>query len=112
MFQCALSYGMTSEEFWFGHPQHYFVYQDAFADKEKKRHDEIDVIAWIFGRYDMKAFAQVYANSWSKKKQNIYPEQPESIKGRIEKTSLSAKDRFEQFKLIADSINRHYKETH
>ena len=49
MFKYALLYGMSSTEFWFGDPQDYFVYQDAFVDKVKKKHDEDDIRAWLFG---------------------------------------------------------------
>lgn len=76
MFKYALIYGMSSDEFWYGNPQDYFVYEDAFAEKQKLRHDELDVLSWLSGKYNMVAFAQAYSNAWSKQKKDIYPKKP------------------------------------
>lgn len=106
MFKCALIYGMTSEEFWFGNPQDYFVYQDAFAEKEKKRIKESDILAWQFGRYNLLAFSQVYANAFGKKgtRKKIFPQKPESIKEEINSNNpLLAK-----FTRIMDAVNRKF----
>ena len=85
MFKYALIYGMTSQEFWFGNPQDYFVYQDAFAEKIKQKHDEYDIVAWLNGRYNLEAFSQVMSDSFKKKgasRKKIFPEQPYSVKDK------------------------------
>lgn len=85
MFKYALIYGMSSQEFWFGNPQDYFVYQDAFAEKMKQKHDEYDVVAWLNGRYNLEAFAQVMSDAFKKKgssHKKIFPEQPYSVKDK------------------------------
>ena len=82
MFKTALIYGMTSQEFWFGNPQDYFVYQDAFAEKKKEQHNEDDIRAWAYARYNMFAFSQVISDGFGKKgaHKKIFPEQPFSFK--------------------------------
>lgn len=83
MFKTALIYGMTSQEFWFGNPQDYFVYQDAFAEKKKNQHDEDDIRAWSYGQYNLLAFRQAMSEAFAKKgssHKKIFPEKPFSIK--------------------------------
>lgn len=81
MFKFALIYGMTSQEFWFGNPQDYFVYQDAFADKKKEQHNEYDIRAWSIGRYNLLAFSQVMSDNFGKKgsRKRIFPERPYTV---------------------------------
>lgn len=92
MFKTALIYGMTSQEFWFGNPQDYFVYQDAFAEKKKNQHEEDDIRAWLYGQYNLLAFRQSMSEAFAKKgssHKNIFPEKPFSIKE--EKNTLRKK---------------------
>ena len=97
---------MDSEEFWFGNPQDYFVYLDAFAEKEKMKHDELDVIGWEFGRYNLLAFAQVYSNAWGgKSNKEIYPQEPITVQTTKKTKPKNAKEAFERFKIIADRYN-------
>lgn len=106
MFKCALLYGMTSEEFWFGDPQDYFVYQDAFAERQTIDHDEMDIRAWMFGRYNMLAFAQAYADAWGKKGKHkkIFPDKPLYLAQKDEEKG--ERDMLAKFRDIAASINQ------
>lgn len=105
MFKHALIYGMTSHEFWFENPQDYFVYQDAFAEKEKKRHSETDIIAWQYSRYNYLAFSQViYDGFCSKTKRTIFPKQPISLQEENKNESLLAK-----FERIAETVNMSFR---
>lgn len=98
---------MSSEEFWFGDPQEYFIYQDAFAEKEKLRHDEIDVVGWSYARYNLLAFAQVYSNAWGgKTHKDIFPPEPLTVKSIKKAKPKNAQEAFERFKIIADKYNR------
>ena len=107
MFKCALLYGMSSQEFWFGNPQDFFVYQDAFADKEKQRYKDADIMAWRFGYYNMLAFAQVYSNAFGKKGQNkkIFPPEPCVVKEEKQKQSATPKPLLAKFLVIESKIN-------
>ena len=93
MFKTALIYGMTSQEFWFGNPQDYFVYQDAFAEKKKEQHNEDDIRAWAYARYNLFAFSQVINDGFGKKgsHKKIFPKQPFTFK-EIKKTATNKKD--------------------
>ena len=84
MFKAALIYGMTSQEFWFGNPQDYFVYQDAFAEKKQQYYNENDVNAWMNAKYNLYAFAQVMSDSFGKKgsHKEIFPKEPFSMKDK------------------------------
>lgn len=84
LYKYALIYGMTPEHFWFGDPQDYFVFQDAFAETEKKKWEEIDMTAWTFGLYEMLAYRQVQSEVWGKRKQEIFPKEPNGVKARKE----------------------------
>lgn len=107
MFKFALIYGMSSDDFWFGNPQDYFVFQDAFAEKAKNRHNEIDITAWTYASYNLKAFAQVYADAWGgKSHKDIFPSEPYSIKHIKKRTPRNAKEAFERFKIVAERFNR------
>lgn len=104
---------MTSHEFWFGNPQDYFVYQDAFADKERKQHDEIDVIAWRFGYYGMLAYRQVQSEVWGKGHKEIFPDEPISIKSLKEEQKErldKAHPLIGKFMVMASAVNNKFKE--
>lgn len=98
MFECALIYGMSSEEFWFGNPQDYFVYQDAFCRKERNRHDEQDILAWSYARYNLLSFRQVMAESLSKTKRKLFPEKPFSLQEQKD-------NMLEKMKRVMDRVN-------
>lgn len=87
---------MGYEDFWFGNPQHYFVYQNAYYDKKKLEYDEADIIAWNGGRYNLLAFQQVYSDCWSKSHSKIFPEKPYGITNakEKEKEKINPRDRF------------------
>lgn len=98
---------MDSEEFWFGNPQDYFVYLDAFAEKERIKHDEFDTIGWLLGRYNMLGFAQVYSNAWGGKgNKEIYPQEPFVVKSNKKTKPKNAQEAFERFKIVAERYNR------
>lgn len=108
MFKWALIYGMTSQEFWFGNPQDYFVYQDAFVAKQKLEHDEVDIVAWMYGKYNLLAFSQVYNNAFSKNSKEIYPKEPMSITSKNKKEE-TLEDAWNKFKLRADILNNKFR---
>lgn len=100
---------MSAEEFWFGDPQQYFVYQRAFARKQKRIHDEIDIIGWSFARYNMWGWSQTYANAWGDKShKDIFPREPLTVKEITTKKAKpkNAEEAFERFKIIAERYNR------
>lgn len=106
MFKCALLYGMTSQEFWFGNPQDFFVYQDAFAEKEKQRYNDADIMAWRYAYYNMLAFAQVYSNAFGKKGQrkSIFPKEPIVVKEE-QKNKTKQNPLYAKFLAIKEAVN-------
>lgn len=97
---------MSSNEFWFGDPQEYFVHQDAFADKIRDRHTEIDIIGWTFAKYNMAAFAQVYSNAWGgKSHKEVFPREPYSLKQIKKPKPKNAEEAFARFKIVAERYN-------
>lgn len=115
MFKYALLYGMSSTEFWFGDPQDYFVYQDAFVDKVKIQHDNDDVKAWMFGQYNLWAYRQVMSEVWGKKGQSkkIFPDKPNSLTKQQEniKTEIeSSHPLIGKFTRMARAVNNKFKE--
>lgn len=94
---------MSSQEFWFGNPQDYFVYQDAHIEKQKNRHDEEDIKAWAYARYNMYAIGAVLSG-----KATAFPKEPLSI--AESRKPKSAEQAFAKLKGICDTINKNYKE--
>ena len=45
----ALTFGMSTEEFWFGHPQTFYSYADVYVKKQKEKSIELDHLAWRMG---------------------------------------------------------------
>lgn len=77
---------MPYDVFWFGDPQDYFVFQDAFAEKEKKRYEDFDCEAWQSAKYVMLAYRQVQAEVWSKRKNiDVFPKEPFCVTDRKQK---------------------------
>lgn len=115
MFKCALTYGMSSAEFWFGDPQDYFVYQDAFVDKIKVQHDDDDIKAWMFGQYNLLAYRQVMSEVWGKKgsSKKIFPDKPNVLTKQQEtaKTEIdSPHPLMGKFMRMARAVNNKFKE--
>ena len=42
---------MTYDQFWFGEPQLYYIYEEAYKDQMEDRLKEKDVLNWQFGIY-------------------------------------------------------------
>lgn len=115
MFKCALCYGMSSTEFWFGDPQDFFVYQDAFVDKTKAQHDDIDISAWIYGKYGLLALRQALSESLGSKRsnKNFYPDEPSGLtkqKESIKKNIDGGHPLIGKFMRMAGAVNNKFKE--
>lgn len=104
---------MSSEEFWFGNPQDYFVYQDAFAEKEEKFHDDIDIMSWKTGYYNMLGYRQVYNDYWGKGNKKYFPQEPMCISEKIEEEKRQADEMhplLNKFMRMATAVNNKLKE--
>ena len=115
MFKCALCYGMSSTEFWFGDPQDFFVYQDAFVDKTKAQHDDIDISAWIYGKYGLLALRQALSESLGSKRssKNFYPDEPSVLtkqKESIKKNIDGGHPLISKLMRMAGAVNNKFKE--
>lgn len=100
---------MTSQEFWFGNPQDYFVYQDAFAERRQREHEEADIVAWMHGHYELLAFSQVMSQVMATKKsasKRIFPDKPFSI---AQKEKPKEMNMLEKFKRIKERWNSNFK---
>lgn len=76
MFEQALIFGMTPDQFWLGDPDLYYIYQSAHIEKQK--YD--NMLAWLSGKYVLDAVQQ--AVQFSKNPKEIYPKKPYSLDGR------------------------------
>lgn len=106
---------MPSVEFWFGDPQDYFVYQDAFADEVKRQHDEADIIAWTNASYELMALRQALSEFFGKRGSNkrYFPEEPNSLTKRKEsvKTKIDGvHPLLNKFMTMASAVNNKFKE--
>lgn len=82
---------MSSEEFWFGNPQHYFVYQDAYIEKKKTAFKEMDSNNWSLGGYIHYALQDVIGALFSKSAKKNYPKEPlHVIKEKKNKTQTAS----------------------
>ena len=72
----ALTFGMSTEEFWFGHPQTFYSYADVYVKKQEEKATELDYLAWRMGLYTMLGINQCL----SIKNSNIFPKKPFCLK--------------------------------
>ena len=70
-----MSYGMTYQEYWYGHPEITKFYRDAHILKNKSRNQEL----WLQGKY----FVEAIATALDPKK-NKYPKEPYEIYPKTE----------------------------
>lgn len=85
MKKTALRIGMTLQEFWYGNPQDYYIYLDAYIDKKEEERQEEDYKAWQHNIYTLKAVQQ----AMSTKNNAVYPKKPFY---KAEKSQLSLEE--------------------
>ena len=88
MQKSALLIGMTLEDFWQGHPQDFFVYQDLYIENQKRKQEEEDYKCWLQGFYFISSLAQVLQFKNPKK---IYPKEPYLESEKKKNMSLNEK---------------------
>lgn len=94
----ALTFGMSTEEFWFGHPQTFYSYADVYVKKQEEKATELDYLAWRIGLYTMLGTNQCL----STKKTEIFPKKPFSYNENENKNKgVSLKDK------IMAGVERH-----
>lgn len=97
-------FGMTEKEFWEDDPQLYWSYQTFYLKKKKMDIEENNYNAWLQGIYVLSALNQSLSNSFSKKRNKIYPEKPlEFGKEKEEVKKLSKK---EKEQLMVNDFNK------
>ncbi len=72
----ALTFGMSTEEFWFGHPQTFYSYADVYIKKQEEKTKELDYLAWRMGLYSMLGTKQCLSTKLTR----IFPEKPYGLK--------------------------------
>lgn len=68
----ALLFNMSLNEFWYGNPQDFYVYADAYEEKNKQQ----DYFCWLNGTYNLHAQRQALCEAFSKTAKQIYPKEP------------------------------------
>lgn len=72
MFENAIIFGMDYDLFWEADPQFFFVYANAYREKQKI----LDANNFAIGEYVLLALQQVASDALSKSHKQIYPKQP------------------------------------
>lgn len=68
---------MTYEQFWYGEPEMFWVYLEAFEQEQKARFEYDNSVAFLQGQYFMMAIAQCL--QFSKHPKKIYPKKPFNV---------------------------------
>lgn len=84
----ALLFNMTLNEFWYGNPQDFYVYADAYQEKQ----NNIDYCAWINGYYNLQAYRQALSEAFGKGTKKIFPEEPLSEKEKEKQNGVARND--------------------
>lgn len=96
-FKRSIVYGMPYDLFWFGDPQDYFVYADAYNEKQKEK----DVLNWQLGQYITLAIG-VWIGKNSK-----FPDKPMFFAHEEEKPK-DVYDMLERFKGMVAEVNKNF----
>lgn len=101
-FKNSIRYGMTYDQFWFGEPQLYYIYEEAYKDQMEDRLKEKDVLNWQFGIYLDYAIGH-----WLGK--NVkYPDKPLFFAKQEEKPK-DVYDMMERFEIMVAQVNGNFK---
>lgn len=73
----AIRFGMTYEQFWYGEPEMFWVYLEAYEQEQKARFEYDNSVAFLQGQYFMMAIAQCL--QFSKHPKKIYPKKPFNV---------------------------------
>lgn len=93
MFEEALIFGMTTEDYWFGNPQHFFIYANAYEKKIKYDAQKECHMSWSNGFYTYLAIAQALSDALSSKKKKIFPMKPPNLnKNELTAEELAKKE--------------------
>lgn len=93
----ALTFGMSTDEFWFGHPQTFYSYADVYVKKQQEKATELDYLAWRTGFYGVLSIKQALACKMT----SIYPTFPFAYKEETKDKEMSLKDK------IMAGVKRH-----
>lgn len=74
----AITFGMSTAEFWYEEPDLLWAYQKSYIEKTKLEHEKINYTSWLNGLYFYDAFSTALYNSFSGKNSNkmSYPSKP------------------------------------
>lgn len=95
----ALLFNMSLNDFWYGNPQDFYVYADAFELKKQ----QIDYNSWLDATYNLYAFRQALGEALSKNPKQIFPKEPFMEKENRQKNGIARNDL--QEKILA-GLNR------
>jgi hypothetical protein len=96
-FKRSIIYGMPYDLFWFGDPQDYFVYADAYNEKQKEK----DVLNWQLGQYIQFAVGSCLESKCK------YPQKPMFYAHEEEKPK-DVYDMLERFKGMVAEVNKNF----
>lgn len=99
---------MTPEQFWEDNPFNFEAYGKAYKLKQENKYKEIDIIAYSHGKYNLFAFAQVMANSFSKSSKDIFPKKPFSMQEENDENQTQ-NSMLKKFEIMATRWNEQFK---
>ena len=101
-FKNSIRYGMTYDQFWFGEPQLYYIYEEAYNEEREDRLKEKDVLNWQFGIYLDYAIGHWLGENVK------YPDKPLFFAKQEEKPK-DVYDMMERFKIMVAQVNGNFK---
>ena len=96
-FKRSIIYGMTYDLFWFGDPQDYFVYADAYNEKQKEK----DYLNWQLGQYIQCAIGSCFEKNCK------YPDKP-MFYAREEEKPKTVFDMRDKFLAMMNQVNKNF----
>lgn len=88
----ALLFNMSLNEFWYGNPQDFYVYADAYEEEQIKN----DYLCWLNAVYNLQAQRQSLSEALSKSQKQIFPKEAylqkqEMFNNGVARNNLQAK---------------------
>lgn len=94
---------MTYSQFWFDDPRLYYIYEEAYIEKQEDRLKEKDILNWQLGNYIKTAIL----SSFDDKGRCKYPDKPIFFAKQDEKPK-DVYDMLERFKCMVDNVNSNF----
>lgn len=108
MLPLALTFGMSTVEFWEEEPDLLWAYRKSYMERKKQEADTINFQCWLAGAYIYQAFSVVLANAFAKKGSTPqkYIEKPFEINMSAEERKRAQREKIENSIRNSLTINK------